>query len=235
MDSKDIASIIAPFLGKDAAALDPATAVDRSAVKSSIMLHRMYGQLAEAGYPVSDYMDIRTFGQLMERLNGNTGTGPTPEAVYESPAAATVQGAAGIDIEAISALPRTDDFREHAFYQQNFAASEIAWCILKPDPYASFAGLFAAKEALVKASAQFSNRPFNTIVVTHDASGKPVYPGFSLSIAHTDTTAVAVAIADQPALEKAVAAPAAPQTAGILALLLALAALGIAILGFIFR
>ena len=65
---------------------------------------------------------------------------------------------------------------------------------MQPAPYASFAGLFAAKEAIVKANNANRNKPFNTITISHDAQGKPRFPGFHISLSHTENTAVAVAL-----------------------------------------
>ncbi|HVU56155.1 MAG TPA: hypothetical protein VHD83_13915, partial [Puia sp.] len=69
--------------------------------------------------------------------------------------------------------------------------------ILQPDAYASFAGLFTAKEAMVKAG--LGVRSFHMIEIAHTPEGKPVFPGYQLSIAHAGPVAVAVAIADDGA------------------------------------
>jgi phosphopantetheine--protein transferase-like protein len=176
------------------------TIIDRSAVNSSIMLHRMYAKLAEQGFLVQDYWDVKNFGSLLQRINGKSNNaGETPVTVHEpaqpylginEPNARGI----GIDIEEIDSMPEVNDFREEVFYKMNFSASEIAYCILQPSPYASFAGLFAAKEALVKADSSYKNKAFNTIVIEHTETGKPSHHNFNLSIAHTKTTAVAVAI-----------------------------------------
>jgi 4'-phosphopantetheinyl transferase superfamily len=65
---------------------------------------------------------------------------------------------------------------------------------LQPDPPASFAGLFAAKEAIVKADNQYKNKPFHSIGIDHLPGGKPVHPPFEISITHTDSLAIAVAV-----------------------------------------
>jgi phosphopantetheinyl transferase (holo-ACP synthase) len=97
-------------------------------------------------------------------------------------------------------MPEVPDFRSAEFYQQNFAAGEIAYCILQPDPYSSFTGLFAAKEAIVKADALFRGRPFHTLKIDHTPEGKPLFPGFGLSISHAGGLAVAVAIREKAAV-----------------------------------
>jgi phosphopantetheine--protein transferase-like protein len=111
-----------------------------------------------------------------------------------SPASHIAGATVGIDIEEVDSMPRATDFRENEFYKMNFSSAEIAYCILQSNPYASFAGLFAAKEAIVKANNAKRNKQFNTITINHNTEGKPVYPGFSLSISHTNNVAVAVAL-----------------------------------------
>jgi phosphopantetheinyl transferase (holo-ACP synthase) len=93
-------------------------------------------------------------------------------------------------------MPPATDFREDAFYSMNFAPAEIAYCILQSNPLTSFTGLFAAKEAIVKADNHFLNLPFSYIVIDHLPNGKPVHPNFSLSISHTAGFAVTVAVAN---------------------------------------
>jgi phosphopantetheine--protein transferase-like protein len=160
----------------------------------------MYAKLAEEGFIVADYWSINTFSTLLKRINGN-GSASLPEVEYVPvngnglPSQVHAEGAAvGIDIEEVDSMPRANDFREDAFYKMNFSSAEIAYCILQPAPYASFAGLFAAKEAIVKANNSNKSRPFNTIVINHDPEGKPTYPGFYISVSHTNNLAIAVAL-----------------------------------------
>lgn len=195
-----IKDLIAAFLRIPAEQISYNTIIDRTSVSSSIALHRMYAKLAEEGYAVPDYWSVKTFSNLLERINGNghatfTEAQPMPVSANGVPVNGhTGASAVGIDIEDIDAMPRANDFREDEFYKMNFSSAEIAYCILQPAPYASFAGLFAAKEAIVKANNSNRNRPFNTIVINHDQEGKPTYPGFYLSISHTSNLAVAVAL-----------------------------------------
>lgn len=176
------------------------TIIDRSAVNSSIMLHRMYAKLAEQGFFVQDYWDVKNFGSLLQRINGKSNNPDETPVTAHAPAQSYPKinehnaGGIGIDIEEIDSMPGANDFREEVFYKMNFSASEIAYCILQPSPYASFAGLFAAKEALVKADSNYKNKAFNTIVIEHTETGKPSHGDFNLSISHTKTTAVAVVI-----------------------------------------
>jgi phosphopantetheine--protein transferase-like protein len=59
--------------------------------------------------------------------------------------------AVGIDIELVATLPETVDFRADPFYVDHFTDREISHCIGQPDPRESFCGLWAAKEAVLKA------------------------------------------------------------------------------------
>ena len=172
------------------------TVIDRSAVASSILLHRMYANLAAEGIIVENYFSIKTYGQLLASFNGKTGIDlpkdpPFVNSVSNKPPSAN---GIGIDVEEVSSMPVVNDYREDEFYKMNFAPSEIAYCILQPDPAASFAGLFAAKEAIVKADNQYKSKPFHSINIDHLPGGKPVHLPFELSISHTGSLAIAVAV-----------------------------------------
>ena len=201
MENK-IKDIVSVFIKVPAEQITHDTIIDRSSVSSSITLHRMYAKLAEEGIVVADYWNIQKFATLLQRINGTGQTAISVPAVAEAQANGqhfnfnreSATQAIGIDVEEVGAMPEANDFREDAFYQMNFSSTEIAHCILQPNPYASFAGLFAAKEAIVKANNANRDRPFNSIVINHDQEGKPGYPGFSLSVSHTNNVAIAVAL-----------------------------------------
>jgi len=189
-----VKEIVSTFIKLPAEQIGPATPIDRRAVKSSIMLHRMYAKLAEAGLVITDYASIKIFGDLQG--NGSATALSTPDIQYAPPAAAETSDeplTMGIDIESVNSLPQTADFRRDEFYKQNFTPQEMAWCILQPEPVESFAGLFAVKEALIKADNSLREKPFNQIAIGRSPQGRPLYPGFTLSIAHSNGTAVAVA------------------------------------------
>lgn len=190
-----IKHIVSQYIKVPAEQITDQTVIDRSAVASSIILHRMYAQLANESVVINDYTIVRTFGQLIANINGkqvhvSLNEPVTPTVPIENVNAPSV----GIDTENISSMPVVKDFREHSFYMMNFAPTEIAYCILQTNPYASFAGLFAAKEAIVKADNSYKNKTFNSIKIDHLPEGKPVHTGFQISISHTNDTAVAVAV-----------------------------------------
>lgn len=196
--------IIAQFLQVEANSITTGTLINRQALKSSIFVHRMYGKLADAGFVVNDYSNINTFGELLEKLEGksqNLKSETTNDNItiqqfnnQSNTQHLTPNTQIGIDIEQISSLPKTNDYRTEGFYTDNFSDKEISYCILQPNPAASFAGLFAAKEAIVKANNQYKNTKYNQLVITHNSSGKPEFAGMNISISHTEDTAVAVAV-----------------------------------------
>jgi phosphopantetheine--protein transferase-like protein len=193
-----IRPVIAVFLRTTEEHITPATIIDRTAVGSSIHVHRMYAKLAAEGIVAKDYQDIITVNDLLQRINGDdkqltAAAGPVPYETAPSVVTNSPGSGIGIDIEEIAAMPLTNDFREDAFYTMNFTPAEIAWCILQYNPYASFAGLFAAKEAMVKADNSYKDRTFNNISIQHLPGGQPFHMAFQLSISHTDKLAIAIA------------------------------------------
>ena len=176
--------------------LHSGTMIGRSAVSNSIILHRMYAAIAKEGINITDYQEIKTVGDLESRISGvEMSVDVIPAAKIGSQLTGTPgQERIGIDLEETSKMPRVNDFREDAFYAMNFTQQEIAYCILQPDPYASFTGLFAAKEAIIKADNSYKQTAFNKIFIDHLPGGQPVFNGFSLSISHVGDFSVAVAI-----------------------------------------
>lgn len=102
----------------------------------------------------------------------------------------------GIDIQACSSMPQVDDFRSDAFYSANFSAVELAHCIQQGDPLLSLAGLWAAKEAIIKsgAAAREKNVGLARIEVLHNSDGSPQYRNCLISISHDHGIAVGVCI-----------------------------------------
>jgi phosphopantetheine--protein transferase-like protein len=233
--------IISQFLQIDAKSITAGTLINRQALKSSIFLHRMYGKLADAGFVVADYSNINSFGELENILNGNSTTQQSNNSTIQqqniqqnNTKHQTPNSSIGIDIESIDNLPKTNDFRNEGFYTDNFSEKEIAYCILQPNAYASFAGLFAAKEAIVKANNQYKNSKFNQLIITHNAQGKPEFAGINISISHTNDSAVAVAVLIENNATTIIKEVAANTTYSITTLVIAVAAILLSILAIIF-
>ena len=194
-----IVDIIAPFLKLNPDQLNDQSVIDRSALANSIMVHRMYARLAKEGFEVVQYWDIRTLGDLLKKLDASAEiTAPRIDFQQSNASIAEKnennQDEIGIDAEMIQNFQMVADFREDSFYKMNFAAEEISWCLLQKNPLQSFAGLFAAKEAIVKADNSYINTPFNQILIDHLPSGKPIHSGFNISITHVGEMAIAVAV-----------------------------------------
>lgn len=97
----------------------------------------------------------------------------------------------GVDLQIISELPKTHDYWENQFYKTKFKPSEIAHCIIKDNPLESFAGIYAAKEAIIKCNNIIN---FNDIEIIYDAKGKPLFQNFKITISHSGNFAIAIAV-----------------------------------------
>lgn len=114
----------------------------------------------------------------------------------------------GVDVQLISELP----INNADFISKNYTLEEIRYCLSQPDVAASFAGKWAAKEAIVKAlCSQSAGKPewlkgagasLKEIQVMAGPSGAPgvtvngVVQQVKLSISHSGSYAVAVAVFD---------------------------------------
>ena len=67
-------------------------------------------------------------------------------------------------------------------------------CLAQSKPLQSFSGLFAVKEAILKADNTYRKIPFNQLEIVHDQNGKPSFADFSISISHSAQQVVALAI-----------------------------------------
>lgn len=198
MENK-IIQIVSQYTGIPEQELNDNSCISRKAVANSIVLHRMYAALASEGFAIEGYQTINTFGELLSKIDRkydaeNTPLSGTINFTHQSLSANADSTQIGIDMEEIAQMPVVPDFREEEFYTMNFAPQEIAYCILQPNPYASFAGLFAAKEAIVKAGNHYRDIPFNKILIDHLPEGQPVFKNYTISISHTDQIAIAVAV-----------------------------------------
>jgi len=195
MSESSAKAVISKYLRIDPSQIRNETIIDKSAVNGSIMVHRMYGALATEGIIVRDYLMIRTFAELMSRCSSQE-SGVLKLENEHTEIYPVSQSGIGIDIEKISNMPICSDFREDQFYKLNFTPQEISYCSIQINPRDSFGGLFAAKEAIVKANASYRKIPFNAIEVHHDLEGKPYIKDLQISISHLGDTAIAVAVAE---------------------------------------
>lgn len=201
-----IKEIVAHFLKVDKDCIKNDTVIDRNAIKGSIMIHRMYAVISkELKCEIKGYDKIKTFSDLLEKCRIKVEKSELGEVLPVSKDEAfskkdvnlseTVNKnfSIGIDMEEIEKMPKAADFREAVFYKQNFSQKEISYCLFQPDPLQSFAGKFAAKEAIVKADNSYKGIPFSQIEISNDNNGKPYFMNFAISISHTCNFVVAVA------------------------------------------
>lgn len=103
----------------------------------------------------------------------------------------------GIDIQRIVEIVSQDnafDFKSSQEYATIFSQREISYACAKDAPAQTLAGLFAAKEAIMKADQAMSSKQLSQIEILPDASGAPTHDGFQLSISHSGEYAIAIAI-----------------------------------------
>jgi len=96
----------------------------------------------------------------------------------------------GIDIIEIERIEKA--MKTHAFLKKVYSENERQWLAGKAAQ--SWAGVFAAKEALVKAGGGV----LSDYEIGHEVSGKPIVKSakgeFSISISHCEKYATAIAI-----------------------------------------
>jgi phosphopantetheine--protein transferase-like protein len=194
-NTDQVKEIISAFIQKAPHEITESTSIDKTAIKSSILIHRMYAAIAETGLFIEDYANIKTFGDFIQVTSMTNEPNQSVKHIT-IPTAPQKNSPVkiGVDIENINNFSAVKDYREDTFYKQNFSSQEISWCIMRPSPLISFAGKFAAKEAIVKADNQYRQIPFNQLEILNTPEGKPYFGGFEITISHTDNLAVAIAV-----------------------------------------
>ncbi|NTU67629.1 MAG: holo-ACP synthase [Chlorobiaceae bacterium] len=112
----------------------------------------------------------------------------------------------GVDIVEIERIRGLYGKYGEGFMRRILTGEEIALCLAKPDPVASLAGRFAAKEAVSKALGTGISHglSWHSIVVLNDEAGKPQATirmagkefTAKISISHDRHSAVAMAVID---------------------------------------
>lgn len=205
---KQIIDVIADFLRKDSKDINETTSLKMS----SVLKHRLYAILSDKGFHVRDKHEVKTIEDLLLRVKkkindhmileelkttkalANKETEPVFTDFSQKVSALGIDIQMGVDIEEVDNFPQTLNFREDPFYIQTFSSREIAYCLLNENPIQSFAGKFAAKEAIIKVDETYTQRPMNQIEILNDKTGKPYFKDFRISISHTGRNAIAVAI-----------------------------------------
>ena len=104
----------------------------------------------------------------------------------------------GIDIVKISRFRVRKYSSNEKFYEKIFSKIEITYCLKYKDPYPHFAGKFAAKEAIIKATGMKTE--FNNIIINTKSNGlevkinDKVKSNILVSIAHEKDYAIAMSM-----------------------------------------
>lgn len=162
-----------------------ANSVDLSKL-SSAQRARFLSWLHENNYSISEF-NIKENTENV--LNGNA-------SCIESTNPFSVHSI-GIDVQFISELfpNQPKDLKSDIEFLRIFSPFELAFAETKPFPLHTLAGIFAAKEAIIKArGASVDTDSLAKIEITHGQDGMPNFDGFSLSISHSNDYAVAVAL-----------------------------------------
>lgn len=160
-----------------------------SELESKVLLN----PLARAGPSKNSY----AFSKLPSTTSPITNAA-TLKALFAQP------GGVGVDTELISSVPTSDTFRA-----RNFTEAEIAYCNAAPDPVASYAGRWAAKEAVFKAlsvPSKGAGAGMKDIEIVPGSAGPTVKlhgdalaaggsKEIKVSLSHSETSVVAFAVA----------------------------------------
>ena len=106
-------------------------------------------------------------------------------------------GGVGIDVQHSSEFFQnvSIDLKTNDEITRLFTQREIAYAETRIDPKLTLVGLFSLKEAMFKAGlVDVRSDSFSELEITHDKNGKPVFPGYQLSISHSNNLVVAVAV-----------------------------------------
>lgn len=106
----------------------------------------------------------------------------------------------GLDITDIERFRKVAAGKKDRFIASTFSEREREYCNSFSDPAPHFAGLFAAKEAVQKASGRMTSH-LSTIEIRHKESGAPevwldekLSTSLFVSISHSEASACAVAL-----------------------------------------
>lgn len=193
--SKGVEEFLSNLLGQDVSAesLVRLTSGQRARLVSwsdsnGIKLNRSV--IRQAEFTVNQAIDTANGGIEVAQpdIRANTSKG------YTAPENMALQ-AIGIDIQSIDELlPDDCDFKSNDEIRHIFSMKEISYAEARGNPRETLAGIFAAKESLLKASPDLVSRPLPDIEILPNADGAPEFPGFALSISHSAGFAVACAI-----------------------------------------
>lgn len=166
-------------------------------ILSSAQKSRVHGWLVENNIPFDELALAGKFNVNKLLFGVSGGSVPLPPSGGFISTLAKLNGdnlQIGIDMQIVSELfPEGLSFdpKVDPGLTQIFTVKELSYAQSKSDPKVTLAGIFCAKEAILKASNAAIN--FKEIEVLPDETDKPMYKGFALSISHSGDYAIAIA------------------------------------------
>lgn len=198
MSIEEQKNIVAKLLGITPNEVTSATKINREALQGSIKIHRLRSLLKAIGINPSSWEDINTFGDLNGIKSDPEPTSnqvPIFSELHQQVQLSSTQVAIGIDIVSDKSIPDTLDYFDDQFFKDNFSGKEIAYCSRAANPKACFAGRFAAKEAIFKATKGVCGKDFSKIEIEISVDGYPVNDLCNLSISHLNEYHLSIAVA----------------------------------------
>lgn len=201
MNATDSAGYLSKLLNQE---VTPDTAVTLTSAQRARFLSWLEHSGANTDFARMQVVATRAFtlrqlgtdGVAPAKASASNGTAADIQRSQAGPALAGV-GGVGVDIQRIAEVvpfPDAYDFRSSAELADIFSQREISYACGRPSPTETLAGLFAAKEAIIKADPAKAGRKLREIEILPAESGAPSHQGFRLSISHSGEYAVAMAM-----------------------------------------
>jgi phosphopantetheine--protein transferase-like protein len=170
---------------------------------TSAQKSRFHSWLIEKQIKFDDSKLIKQFtlDELFDSSNGSyagpsTKSDAAPGSLHGADLVST--GMVGVDMQSIDemfpeALPC--DLKSDQALSTIFTLKELSYAASKDNPRQTLTGIFAAKEAVLKASSFVRN--LNEIEILPDQNGRPICASHNLSISHSAEYAIAIAVSLQ--------------------------------------
>ena len=175
LDITKIQELVAPFLGVSPKEISEATLISRSEIQGSVKIHRLRSELRKHGFDSDDWDNVFCIGDLIgkptshERPTSNLIIEESGPFIHEEPEGNLSN--IGIDVESIDSIPDAEDYFSEQFFVDNFSKKEIAYCSRQDNPKQCFAGRFAIKEAVYKATSGLCGKDFSKVEVVKNDNG----------------------------------------------------------------
>ncbi len=218
----DLRGIVAKLCGRSPAEIHADFPLNQAGLQGSMRRAVLAAAIRRhLGVECRQVGTAKTYGELEAAMQGRASQPVPAESGAPQPAAAAAGPlACGVDIQDVADFPESADYWEHEFYRDNFSPGEIAYCVTRKNPRASFAGRWCAKEGLKKCDADFLNEKMSDLeVVRSDSGALSLWRrsggvarklNHAVSISHTESMAVAAVVNSLASLSEWPEPPAVP-------------------------